>query len=131
MDIQFAEKILDQEFFDNIDRVIEYDEVGIYQGMNGCIEYIKQLTGCDDTIAKQLIDKYKELQPSGESIRVYEARVAKANAEALDLFVNKPKCPTCGSTNIKKISDFTQLSDTFAFQGHYKQFRCKNCGYKW
>lgn len=47
----------------------------------------------------------------------------------------QPKCPTCGSTNIRKISDLRRgihgvawglLSTTAR-----SQFECKNCGYKW
>lgn len=47
----------------------------------------------------------------------------------------KPKCPTCGSKNIKKIglisrglsvSTFGLASNSFG-----KTFHCKNCGYKW
>ena len=47
---------------------------------------------------------------------------------------NTPKCPTCGSTNIHKISDLRRgvhglawgiLSNTAR-----SQFECKNCGYK-
>ena len=48
--------------------------------------------------------------------------------------LNIPKCPTCGSTNIKKISDLRRgihglawgiLSNTAR-----SQFECKKCGYK-
>ncbi len=48
---------------------------------------------------------------------------------------NQPKCPTCGSTNIEKISVtkraihgavFGLLSSTAR-----SQMQCKNCGYKW
>ena len=41
---------------------------------------------------------------------------------------NVPKCPTCGSTNIKKISSlaFGLFSKTAR-----SQFECLNCHYKW
>ena len=49
--------------------------------------------------------------------------------------INKPKCPTCGSTNIAKISNLKRATHGYAFGLFSKtarsQFECKNCGYKW
>lgn len=44
-------------------------------------------------------------------------------------------CPTCNSTNVEKISTVSRAASIYAF-GLYsgkigKQFKCKNCGYKW
>ena len=48
---------------------------------------------------------------------------------------NKPKCPTCGSTNIEKISITKKAVGAFGFGLFSKtarsQFYCKDCGYKW
>lgn len=48
---------------------------------------------------------------------------------------NVPKCPTCQSTNIKKISSAKRSLHAFAFGVFNKtaqsQFECGNCGYKW
>ena len=45
------------------------------------------------------------------------------------------KCPTCGSTDIKKISTTNRAASVIAVglaSGKIgKQFECKNCGYKW
>lgn len=46
-----------------------------------------------------------------------------------------PKCPTCGSTNIEKISGIKRATSEIMF-GIFsptigKTFCCKNCGYKW
>ena len=47
--------------------------------------------------------------------------------------INKPKCPTCGSTNISKIGTFNRMLSTGFFglaSGKIgKTMRCKNCGY--
>lgn len=48
---------------------------------------------------------------------------------------NVPKCPTCQSANIKKISITSKAMNT-AFFGLYgtkrhKTFQCNNCGYEW
>lgn len=48
---------------------------------------------------------------------------------------NIPKCPTCGSTNIQKISTTRRLVTTGLFglasSNVGKTMLCKNCGYKW
>lgn len=46
-----------------------------------------------------------------------------------------PKCPTCGSTNIKKISGTKRWLSTRLFglasSNIGKSMCCQNCGYKW
>lgn len=46
-----------------------------------------------------------------------------------------PKCPTCGSTNIQKISGTKRWLSTGLFglasSDVGKTMVCKNCGYKW
>lgn len=48
---------------------------------------------------------------------------------------NVPKCPTCGSTKVKKLSlgrkVFSVEMIGFASSSAGKTFVCKNCGYKW
>lgn len=48
---------------------------------------------------------------------------------------NIPKCPTCGSTNIEKISAGKKLAGSMLFGLFSKDakstFHCKNCNYKW
>lgn len=48
---------------------------------------------------------------------------------------NVPKCPTCSSTNIKKIGSVNRAV-SIALLGIFsskigKQFQCLECGYKW
>lgn len=48
---------------------------------------------------------------------------------------NIPKCPTCGSTNVKKLSDIKKATHALTF-GLFSatarsQFECLNCHYKW
>ncbi len=48
---------------------------------------------------------------------------------------NVPKCPTCGSTNIKKLSTTGKVFSVgmigLASSSAGKTFACKNCGYRW
>lgn len=49
--------------------------------------------------------------------------------------VNRPKCPTCGSTNLQKLNAATRAIDGWFFGRHSvegrAQFWCKNCNYRW
>lgn len=46
-----------------------------------------------------------------------------------------PKCPTCGSTNIRKMSGLERGASIVAFgvfsKNINKTFKCGNCGYTW
>lgn len=48
---------------------------------------------------------------------------------------SKPKCPTCGSTNIQKINTLKRTSSIIGFgilsKNIGKTYECKKCGYKW
>lgn len=61
-------------------------------------------------------------------------QIAQANAQAQE-WLNKPKCPTCGSTNIKKIGGIERGASIAAFgifsKKINKTFKCGNCGYTW
>lgn len=48
---------------------------------------------------------------------------------------NVPKCPTCQSTNLKKITVTSKAMNTAIFglfgTKRHKTFHCNNCGYEW
>lgn len=48
---------------------------------------------------------------------------------------SKPKCPTCSSQNLKKISTTSKVVNTAVFglfgTKRHKTFHCNNCGYEW
>ena len=48
---------------------------------------------------------------------------------------NTPKCPTCGSTHVYKISTTAKAANTVLLgvfgTKRYKTFHCDNCGYEW
>lgn len=51
------------------------------------------------------------------------------------MFSDTPKCPTCQSTNLKKISGTKRWISTGLFglasSNIGKTFECRSCGYKW
>ena len=77
--------------------------------------------------------KYWE-SPEGveEQNRITDRWYAKQNAQK---FSTGPKCPTCGSTNIRKISTGERMVSV-GMLGLFskkinKSFKCNSCGYTW
>lgn len=87
----------------------------------------------DVTKAATAERKYRE-SPEGieEQNRITDRWYAKQNAQK---FSTGPKCPTCGSTNIRKISTGERMVSV-GILGLFskkinKSFKCNSCGYTW
>lgn len=97
----------------------------------------KILCKCGNRCQSGIVE-YKEIKyPNNKNNIIYTSRqtkIAQANAQAQEL-LNKPKCPTCGSTNIKKMSGIERGASIAAFglfsKKINKTFKCSNCGYTW
>ena len=82
-------------------------------------------------------EKEKELNRIIETGKTIEQEKAEYNRKQKEIESNKnkPHCPTCGSTNIEKISTASKITGGFLFgvfsSNVRKTFHCKNCGYKW
>ena len=90
-------------------------------------EYVKTNPLFDE----DLYNKRIALEKKQEEISSYRLRMEKKQAHR----ANVPKCPTCGSTNVEKIST-AQKAFGFALVGLFssnlgKTMHCRNCGYKW
>ena len=102
------------------------------------MKFIQELTNCSDDDAQQLwcelSEQYgtKENNPAISDLTPQQ--IAQANAQAQEL-LNTPHCPTCGSTNIKKIGGIERGASIAAFgifsKKINKTFKCGNCGYTW
>lgn len=71
-----------------------------------------------------------------EILNFYNFSQFKANlAQTQTKESNIPQCPTCGSTNIEKISTGKKVLGGAMFglfsSDIRKTMHCKNCGYKW
>ena len=71
--------------------------------------------------------EYKALQRKAQQKMIEKEQIEKQQ--------NTPKCPTCGSTNVEKISA-TKKAIGFVAVGVFssnfgKTMHCKQCGYKW
>lgn len=92
-------------------------------------------------------DIFVEIELSQEpsfSVQKYQTSLAKERerveraSQKQKVPVNKPnipKCPTCSSTDIKKISTSSKVFGAAMFglfsKNAQSQFVCNNCGYKW
>ncbi|MBD5136046.1 MAG: hypothetical protein HDT39_08825 [Lachnospiraceae bacterium] len=97
------------------------------------IMLIKNLTSCNDEDAKQLWEDLKDKYGTSETNPfILSNDVLEKNAVRNTL---SPKCPTCSSTNLKKISVTSKAVNTAMFgifgTKRHKTFHCNNCGYEW
>lgn len=84
-----------------------------------------QITHCEIGKAREIVEK---IINEGEIPKTLFVPIATQQS-------NQPKCPTCGSTNIEKISVGSKIVGAGLFGIFSKtarnQFKCNNCGYKW
>lgn len=129
--------------------IIEF--IGFLYGLNDSLKTpnnMEELT--EDSIITLDYDEnllYKNMMSAGYDMSIWNnhskplsnpnltpQQIAQANAQAQEL-LNKPKCPTCGSTNIKKMGGIERGASIAAFglfsKKINKTFKCCNCGYTW
>lgn len=98
----------------------------------GFINKLIEKTNCDFDSARIVCDYLIDGTPLPSTLSPTE--IAHNNAIAQE-WQNKPKCPTCNSTNLKKISATSKVVNTAVFgllgTKRFKQFHCNNCGYEW
>ena len=96
-------------------------------------EVESNVTACPNCASDiyQYVSEYK---------RIYDKKVAaydgaKISGEPVQAQSNVPKCPTCGSTNIVKISGAERALNAVAFGllGNRRKYHwhCNNCKYEW
>lgn len=85
-----------------------------------------------DKLKKENLDEYKlKIQ---QFIKINQENL-ESEKHIQNNQQNIPKCPTCGSINIKKISGTKRFVSTGIFglssSNIGKTMECNNCGYKW
>ena len=79
--------------------------------------------------------KYEEAQKQQWNAQVKQAREDWQRLQAGENVFNNVKCPTCGSTNTRKISAGAKAVSVGLFgifsQKVKHQFHCNSCGYEW
>lgn len=98
----------------------------------GFINKLIDKINCDFDSARIVCDYLIDGTPLPSTLS--PADITHNNAIAQE-WQNKPKCPTCNSTNLKKISATSKVVNTAVFglfgTKRFKQFHCNNCGYEW
>lgn len=91
------------------------------------IRDLRQISGSDITHTTPIVKKIIESGEIPDTINL-----PKQNKTEDD---NVLKCPTCSSTNIKKVSGTSKAVSVAMFgllsQKVKKKFHCNNCGYEW
>jgi len=109
------------------------------------IEHIIEMTGCNKKEAEEIVSDIYDLSLKNRDSKVqswkYEnpqqsTNVIDKNKEFLESRQqNIPHCPTCNSTNLKKISTTSKAINAVAFgllgNKRKKTFHCNSCGYEW
>lgn len=112
------------------------------------VKYINDSTYLESSKFEDRVYKELDLTPKQARHFLYQLidsdfTLKEFNGESLSEFTqkqvsyinSKPKCPTCQSTNIKKISTTSKVMGAIGFgllsKTAKSQFECKNCGYKW
>lgn len=111
----------------------EFSKVGETKNKLKCIELLMKHYNCGFDEAREVMDFILDGKPLPNP-DLTPQQIAQANAQAQEL-LNKPKCPTCGSTNIKKMGGIERGASIAAFglfsKKINKTFKCCNCGYTW
>ena len=78
---------------------------------------------------------YKYNKKSAEEIKQISDDLHEHQAQRRAFEAEHPHCPSCRSLNIARISNFERALSATAWglgSGKIgKQYKCKNCGYKW
>lgn len=98
------------------------------------IRYIKPIVEYNYQIADMIVNNY--IDENDNHINEHQTIIQDYQKQKqLQDLLNKPKCPTCNSTNLKKISATSKVVNTAVFglfgTKRFKQFHCNNCGYEW
>lgn len=113
-----AQEAYSKNFFD----VTEEEEHSIL------MEEAKNNPLFDEELSKQMFEKWQQMVKQNSKWIPQQLKENKQKS-------NIPKCPTCSSTNISKISTASKVFGGAVFGLFSKtarsQFKCNNCGYKW
>lgn len=114
---QEADNIFDSKGEEALNKLLDY--VLIEDDCNKATEFIVQIVGCDETIAREMI---QDISPSNTK----KTPVRQSNI---------PHCPTCNSTDIKRISTTAKVTNIAMFgllgNKRKKTFHCNSCKYEW
>lgn len=96
--------------------------------------YIKSISDDRDFLDAMIELKQKDIIEFKTKIAQFKVQV-DAQEERERQEKNKPKCPTCGSTNIRKIGTGERVASVVGLgllsKKINKTWKCNNCGHTW
>lgn len=97
-----------------------------------CIRHISH----DPKFIKAMLELHeKDIIEYELKMSQFRNQVEQQKSNAAQVQNNLPKCPTCGSTNIKKIPASRKMLGAIGFgllsKTARSQWECNNCGNKW
>lgn len=104
------------------------------------IQYLINETGCTEEEANDVVDEIKDLMKYSLKQSVNKHTYNHQSTQSSKLIQstqtqNIPKCPTCGSTNIRKIKTGERTVSIIGFgifsRKANKTWKCENCGHLW
>lgn len=111
----------------------EFDSLGKTKDKMKMLNMLIEKYNCDFDNALIIVEYFLDKKPLPNHLPTKEQILSQE--EKYKESLNKPKCITCGSTNIKKISTSAKVAGAVAFGLFSKtaksQFKCENCGCKW
>ena len=120
-------------WWDGLDFLIEpkLKEQFIEEYIKSSPEFDQELFNNRDAIRAEQSRRYQQSMAIGEAIlKGADPKTAFRNAGQ-----NMPKCPTCGSLNVRKIGTLSRMASVGFFglgsSKLGKTMECKDCGYKW
>lgn len=129
---QIMDDIIDNEYMKKTDFSKKFDNCIGKKDKLQAITLLVEKYNCDFDDARMVCDFYIDGIPLPSDLSPQQQ--AYNNAAARES-LNKPHCPTCNSTNIKKISGLSKAGSVAMFgifsQKVKKQMHCNNCGYEW
>lgn len=95
--------------------------------------YLEEYKSYTENPRKYKIEKAKQIYEIEERKQNLQKKLS--SKQQINNQSNIPKCPTCQSTKIRKISTTTKVANTAMFgvagTKRHKTFHCNNCGYEW
>lgn len=104
----------------------DVDIEGLYQKW---LEYKNQDKEFDENWISFFKGKRNSMKMSSQSFPDIDEKLKSSNQNNQNKYI--PKCPTCGSPDIKKISGVSKALWGIFSQKVHKQWRCNNCDNEW
>lgn len=118
---------------ENCHRILKIKDYQINDVKTGiecfCGNYSDIITGLPGTMTQSINSPHIDTHSSAKNINGQSQSISEAKS------IPKPKCPTCGSADVEKISIASKAVGGYMwgiFSSNVRNtFKCNNCGYKW